>query len=94
MTESTFIKPDYNTEDETKAGNYFVSNYPPFSFWKEEEVPCVESMLGSQPPALHRLVFIITFHSVESVATSVISEFIPTRILMMFVDTWMRPLAN
>lgn len=23
--------------DETKAGNYFVSNYPPFSFWKPEQ---------------------------------------------------------
>lgn len=24
---------------ETTAGNYFVSNYPPFSFWKPESVP-------------------------------------------------------
>lgn len=23
-------------EDETRAGNYFVSNYPPYSFWKPE----------------------------------------------------------
>ncbi len=23
-------------EDETKAGNYFVSNYPPYSFWSEQ----------------------------------------------------------
>ena len=40
MTDSTFIKPDYQTEDETKAGNYFVSNYPPFSFWNDDDVPC------------------------------------------------------
>ena len=24
-------------KDDTKAGNYFVSNYPPFSFWKPEQ---------------------------------------------------------
>ncbi|MDG0963548.1 MAG: coproporphyrinogen-III oxidase family protein [Opitutales bacterium] len=47
MTESTFIKPDYQTEDETKAGNYFVSNYPPFSFWNDEDVPCVSSLIKS-----------------------------------------------
>ena len=47
MTDSTFIKPDYQTEDETKAGNYFVSNYPPFSFWNDEDVPCVTSLLNS-----------------------------------------------
>ncbi|MDC1004060.1 coproporphyrinogen-III oxidase family protein [Opitutales bacterium] len=47
MSDSTFIKPDYQTEDETKAGNYFVSNYPPFSFWNDEDVPCVNSMINS-----------------------------------------------
>jgi len=41
------IKPDYETKEETKAGNYFVSNYPPFSFWNEEDVPCVSSLLNS-----------------------------------------------
>ena len=50
MTESTFIKPDYQTEDETKAGNYFVSNYPPFSFWNDEDVPCVSSLINSPSP--------------------------------------------
>ncbi len=42
-----FVKPDVETKDDTKAGNYFVSNYPPFSFWNEEDVPCVESLLES-----------------------------------------------
>ncbi len=50
MTEDTFIKPDRETKDKTKVGNYFVSNYPPFSFWNEEDVPCVESMLNSPSP--------------------------------------------
>lgn len=46
----TFVKPDVETKDDTKAGNYFVSNYPPFSFWGEEDVPCVESLLNSPEP--------------------------------------------
>ena len=50
MTDSTFIKPDYQTEDETKAGNYFVSNYPPFSFWNDDDVPCVNSLVNSPSP--------------------------------------------
>lgn len=36
---------------QTEAGNYFVSNYPPFSFWKPEFVPAVESVLESAAPA-------------------------------------------
>ena len=50
MSEDIFIKPDQETKAETKPGNYFVSNYPPFSFWKEDDVPCVESMLQSPSP--------------------------------------------
>jgi oxygen-independent coproporphyrinogen-3 oxidase len=34
-------------EKETTVGNYFVSNYPPFSFWKPER-------LGEVAAALHR----------------------------------------
>ena len=47
MSADTIIKPDKDTKSETKPGNYFVSNYPPFSFWRENEVPMVESMLNS-----------------------------------------------
>ena len=47
MSADTIIKPDKDTKSETKPGNYFVSNYPPFSFWREDEVPMVESMLNS-----------------------------------------------
>jgi oxygen-independent coproporphyrinogen-3 oxidase len=50
MSADTIIKPDKETKAETKPGNYFVSNYPPFSFWKEEEVPMVESLLNSPTP--------------------------------------------
>jgi oxygen-independent coproporphyrinogen-3 oxidase len=34
-------------DDSTKAGNYFVSNYPPYSFWKPEHVDAVERVLDT-----------------------------------------------
>src|SRR5215467_2130204 len=33
-------------EKETTVGNYFVSNYPPFSFWRPEQLPEVEAALN------------------------------------------------
>ncbi len=36
-------------EKETTVGNYFVSNYPPFSFWKPEHVGDVTAALGRAP---------------------------------------------
>ncbi|HTG45636.1 MAG TPA: coproporphyrinogen-III oxidase family protein [Verrucomicrobiae bacterium] len=36
-------------EKQTTVGNYFVSNYPPFSFWKPELLPDFERALD-QPP--------------------------------------------
>ena len=36
-------------EKQTTAGNYFVSNYPPFSFWKAELLPDFYRAL-EQPP--------------------------------------------
>lgn len=36
---------------ETKAGNYFVSNYPPFSFWKPEFVNDAHQVLEQEPQA-------------------------------------------
>lgn len=35
----------------TKVGNYFVSNYPPYSFWRPEHVPAVTRMLAEPGPA-------------------------------------------
>lgn len=34
---------------DTTAGNYFVSNYPPFSFWKAESLPEFEAALERPP---------------------------------------------
>ena len=31
---------------ETRAGNYFISNYPPFSFWSEDENALVDDTYG------------------------------------------------
>lgn len=33
----------------TTAGNYFISNYPPFSFWSEDQKVEVELALNSEP---------------------------------------------
>jgi oxygen-independent coproporphyrinogen-3 oxidase len=36
-------------EKETTVGNYFVSNYPPFSFWKPEHTADVDAALERSP---------------------------------------------
>jgi oxygen-independent coproporphyrinogen-3 oxidase len=43
-------QPTANPPGETTAGNYFVSNYPPFSFWSREHLGDVEASLA-RPPA-------------------------------------------
>jgi oxygen-independent coproporphyrinogen-3 oxidase len=40
-------------QKETVVGNYFVSNYPPFSFWKPEFVPALHAALDQPPSTLH-----------------------------------------
>jgi len=42
--------------EKTEAGNYFVSNYPPFSFWKRDQVPAAEAVL--QQPAQVSFLFV------------------------------------
>jgi oxygen-independent coproporphyrinogen-3 oxidase len=36
-------------QEKTGLGNYFIANYPPFSFWKAEHLPAAEEAL-SRPP--------------------------------------------
>jgi oxygen-independent coproporphyrinogen-3 oxidase len=38
MTHATEL-PEKSGKSQTQAGNYFVSNYPPYSFWTEREAP-------------------------------------------------------
>jgi oxygen-independent coproporphyrinogen-3 oxidase len=37
-------------DEATKAGNYFVSNYPPYSFWTPAELPAVARVLATPSP--------------------------------------------
>jgi oxygen-independent coproporphyrinogen-3 oxidase len=39
-------------EKQTTVGNYFVSNYPPYSFWKPEFVPQFQAALDCTPSTL------------------------------------------
>lgn len=36
-------------QEKTGLGNYFIANYPPFSFWKPEHVPAAEQALDRPP---------------------------------------------
>jgi oxygen-independent coproporphyrinogen-3 oxidase len=44
------IDTSTGNQEATGLGNYFVANYPPFSFWKPEYLPEIEKVLD-QPPA-------------------------------------------
>ena len=37
------------TEDKTDVGSYFISNYPPFSFWRSENLPAARAVLEAPP---------------------------------------------
>ena len=39
------LDPLLAEDDETHAGNYFVANYPPFSFWDAETAKKVRALL-------------------------------------------------
>src|SRR5438034_11371000 len=47
MTQS-IEHPDV-THEKTGLGNYFVANYPPFSFWKPEYLPEANAALEAPP---------------------------------------------
>src|SRR5918912_4483892 len=36
-------------DEKTGLGNYFIANYPPFSFWKPEHLPAAEKVLHEPP---------------------------------------------
>lgn len=39
------------TDEKTGLGNYFVANYPPFSFWKPTHLPAAHAALQQSPSA-------------------------------------------
>src|SRR5437763_6838326 len=49
QTTSPARPPAPPLEKQTTVGNYFVSNYPPFSFWKPELVPQILDALEKPP---------------------------------------------
>ncbi len=51
MPTETTTPPSPPMEKQTTVGNYFVSNYPPFSFWKPEFIPNVSAALEKPPRA-------------------------------------------
>ncbi|MBL8173361.1 MAG: coproporphyrinogen III oxidase family protein [Bryobacterales bacterium] len=44
-------RPEPCAEDDTKPGNYFVSNYPPYSFWNAEDVRNAHAAFDRPPAA-------------------------------------------
>ena len=42
---------DSKTSEETGVGNYFISNYPQYSFWKPDLVNHVHDVLNSSCPS-------------------------------------------
>src|SRR5204862_4146072 len=38
-----------STQEKTGLGNYFVANYPPFSFWKPDYLPAAQAALSAPP---------------------------------------------
>jgi len=47
------VKTTPPLQKETTVGNYFVSHFPPFSFWKPELVPEVKAALDRAPSTLN-----------------------------------------
>ncbi len=45
------VGPPAEARDQTTAGNYFVSNYPPYSFWSPERTGEAEAALDRPPAA-------------------------------------------
>lgn len=41
-----------STSEKTEVGSYFISNYPPYSAWKDSFVPAIQSAMA-QPPRPH-----------------------------------------
>jgi oxygen-independent coproporphyrinogen III oxidase len=55
LTKNPESAPKPALQRETTAGNYFVSNYPPFSFWKPQFIPELESAMARPPRPDHPL---------------------------------------
>ncbi|MEM9399137.1 MAG: coproporphyrinogen-III oxidase family protein [Verrucomicrobiota bacterium] len=50
MSAGTLAKLWEEADQETEAGNYFIANYPPFSFWHEGQSNRVQALLLTDAP--------------------------------------------
>ncbi len=50
LIEQLKVPLDASASEQTEAGNYFVANYPPFSFWKPEHRAAIDEVLNSPAP--------------------------------------------
>src|SRR2546425_10553804 len=57
-------------EKQTTVGNYFVSNYPPFSFWKPEFVPEVYAAMERPPSTIDHPSSVAVPRSVDQPSTT------------------------
>jgi oxygen-independent coproporphyrinogen-3 oxidase len=55
MTAEVKIEANRDGEERTRAGNYFVSNYPPYSFWNAEHVAHAHGIFDRPPDLLSPL---------------------------------------
>jgi oxygen-independent coproporphyrinogen-3 oxidase len=63
--------------DDTEAGNYFVANYPPFSYWDADTARTVRGLLhGRQAWRLARRLF----------SRAVLPEALPLLLLRVYTD--------
>ena len=49
MTQELKIISKPEATGKTEVGSYFVSNYPPFSQWKQENIPHAMAVLNQAP---------------------------------------------
>ena len=56
-------------QEKTGLGNYFIANYPPFSFWKTTYLPDAERALNSPPKPGGRVV-VYTVNKLTPVAAA------------------------
>ena len=92
--EVAFGLSQVSAKEETTAGNYFVSNYPPYSFWNPETGPQAHEALDRPPRPGRRSASTYISLSAGNAATSVTSRSIPIKTPPRSIAIWMPWFAN
>ena len=74
------IGSEKTSSEKTEIGSYFISNYPPFSQWKKENLSDVEAAMAQQP---QRIVTSSTDGGLEPGAVNQGGAAIPERLLVV-----------